>query len=167
MMRFAWMCFLVLLFPNPGFSQAGSDSLRVYLFLSETCPICQQSTPEIRRVQAAFPAVVFLGVFPSIESTGKTRAAFAEKYRLSFPLVADSARIRTTRFRASVTPEVVVTDASGSRIWYQGRIDNAFAALGKRRTVVTETYLYQALQAISKGQKPHPSRVEPLGCLIE
>ena len=157
--------FLSLLRPENPAVPGGRP--RVYLFLSETCPVCCQSTAEIRRLRETFPGVPFCGVFPGKDSSPESRLAFSRKYRLDFPLQADSARRLTRLFQARITPEVVVTDSSGRQVLYKGRIDNAYAAPGRRRTVVSDRNLFRALTEILSGLPPRPSRTEAIGCLIE
>jgi hypothetical protein len=139
---------------------------KVYIFLSETCPICQSSTLEIRRVREAFPRVEFIGLFPGKDSDNKSREKFAKKYRLDFPMQGDSLRKWTKELKATITPEVVVVGAD-QQVLYRGKIDNSFVSPGKKRTVVTEKYLYNALKAITLGENHQPASTQPVGCFIE
>jgi hypothetical protein len=81
------------------------------------------------------------------------------------PAVVDRDRLAATRVKATITPQAFVIDRSGD-IRYRGRIDNLYAALGKRRQQVTSHDLRDALDAVLEGRPvPHPE-TEALGCFI-
>ena len=134
-----------------------SDSIEVVVFLSETCPICRQSTKALNRLAEKFTpsGVVFTGVFPNASiSTAETRSAFAKKYKLTFPLIADPDYRITDALQASITPEVFIRHIKTGKVVYQGKIDNQFQAVGKRRQQVTEHYVESALISILQGREP-------------
>lgn len=159
-------CFCVLI---SGVLSAGNDSLRVFLFMSETCPICRSITPEIMRVSAEFrdKPVEFTMVFPNESlSTDSTRRAFASKYGLEIPMIADPGRVLTGRLGVNITPEVVVTSTTGEVI-YRGLIDDSFERIGKRRQVTTHHFLYDALQQYFGKQEVSPAYTKAVGCKIQ
>lgn len=167
-MRFR-LIFLFLLAFSPSML-AGGKGLRVYIFLSESCPICQSITIELKKLHQQFGPlqVEFIGLFPDgILSDAQTRQAFGKKYGLSFPLQLDSGQVLTKKFKAEITPEVVVVNNETETILYRGNVDNSFASLGKRRTVVTEHYLRNALESWMKGKKILLSETQPVGCIIQ
>jgi len=147
-----------------------SKNLTVYIFLSETCPICQSISPEIKKLNMlhASDSIRFIGVFPDkSQSNEVSRKAFAKKYGLTFELLGDSGRQLTSRFKASITPEVVVIDNENQSIVYRGKVDNSFVSVGKRRTVVTEYYLRTALLHWIEGRQDLIINTEPVGCFIQ
>jgi hypothetical protein len=73
---------------------------------------------------------------------------------------------QTMKFGVTITPEVVVADASG-QVLYQGAIDNWFYELGRYRQFITEHYLTDALDAIAAGKPVPVTRTEAVGCLIQ
>lgn len=148
---------------------AQRDSVVVYIFLSETCPICQSVSAELRELHEQFKnqAVGFLGIFPSVLSTESSRKQFAVKYRLNFPFIADTQLALTTRFGAEVTPEVVVVRVESKEILYRGLIDNSFASVGRRRRVVTEHYLKDVLTSIQLKKTVVLNSTKPVGCIIQ
>jgi peroxiredoxin len=161
---------LLFLFAFSLSTLAGGKGLTVYIFLSETCPICQSVTTELKKLHQQFHPmqVEFIGFFPDgILSDSKTREAFGKKYGLSFPLQLDSGQLFTRKFHAEITPEVVVVNNENETILYRGKVDNSFASLGKRRTVVTEHYLRNALESWMKGKKILLSETQPVGCIIQ
>jgi hypothetical protein len=50
---------------------------------------------------------------------------------------------------------------------YRGRIDDGYAALGKKRAVVTEHDLRDALDAIAAGKPVKKAKTKAIGCLIQ
>jgi peroxiredoxin len=150
-------------------ASAQRDSLTVYVFLSETCPICQSVSTSLRETAQHFQnqGVGFIGVFPSMLSTSKTRQQFGKKYKLPFPLVADSALQLTQQFDASVTPEVVVVKHKTKEVMYRGLIDNSFEAVGRRRRVVTQHYLKNSLEVLTEEQTLSLTSTIPVGCIIQ
>jgi peroxiredoxin len=168
------LCFYGLLiyvgfsFPTAGLAQT-QDSLQVLVFFSETCPICQSVTSELRAVYQEFSAkgVTFLGVFPNENSSNaKTMAKFKEKYKLPFELFLDEGRKLTKTWKATRTPEVFLIRKSTQTLLYHGKVDNSFESIGRRRTVVTEHYLKNALQNVLQGKVPNPAENQPVGCFL-
>jgi len=159
------LCFFLFFWNN-----AFSKSLTVYIFLSETCPICQSISPEIKKLNMLYTSdnFRFIGVFPDkSQSNEVSRKAFAKKYGLTFELLGDSGRQLTSRFKASITPEVVIIDNENQSIVYRGKVDNSFVSVGKRRTVVTEYYLRTALLHWIEGRQDLIINTEPVGCFIQ
>ncbi|MGL4630738.1 MAG: redoxin family protein [Leadbetterella sp.] len=148
---------------------AASDSLTVYIFLSEECPVCQLQTLPLRELHSQFKdqGVGFLSVFSNPSSNDSKIFAFCDKYNLKFPTVFDSTQQVAKRLEARITPEVVVVDHSKNEsIVYRGAVDNSYASLGKRRRVINQHYLNDALSAILKGSKNYVENTEPIGCYI-
>ena len=72
----------------------------------------------------------------------------------------------TSKYGATVTPEVVLVDDKGT-VRYQGRIDNSYARVGKRRTRTTSSELKDALKAVTSGKPVKTPAVPAIGCIIE
>jgi peroxiredoxin len=139
----------------------------VYIFLSETCPICQSYTLTLKELYAKYNmlSVKFTGVFPNYYSGEKGLAAFKKKYAIPFDLVTDKNGMLSKRLKAAITPEVFVEDDS-KNILYSGRIDDSFYAVGKRRTMITSNDLDAALGAITSGKKVMQPKTQAVGCII-
>lgn len=139
----------------------------VYVFLSDTCPICQASTLTLRQLHAEYAAqgIEFVGVFPEPELRPADLILFQKEYQLPFPVRLDEGQQLARRFQARITPEVVVAAPDG-RVLYQGRIDDSYAALGQRRIVVQHHELRDALAAVAAGRPVALPRTEAVGCLI-
>lgn len=160
--------FLPVLLAQPVGAQP--DSALVYVFLSETCPICKSVTLELRDLHRDLQnrPVKITGVFPGTwSSTRQTRAEFARKYRLDFPLTADARQELVRKYGATITPEVIMVSSRTGNILYRGMINNGFESVGRRRQVITERYLHDALMQFLAGQPVTSSQTRPVGCFIQ
>jgi len=151
-------------------SAAQTDSLMVYVFLSETCPICKSTTPELKSLYSDYSSkgVSFKGIFPNESlSTSDTRQAFATKYKLKFPLIGDPQHSLTNQLNAQITPEVFVINLKNNQLIYRGLIDNSYIRVGKRRSITTAFYLRNALEQYISGQTSSIQSTEAVGCIIQ
>jgi len=144
------------------------DSLTVYLFLLEDCKITQAYTDRLGELCREFagPGMGFIGLFPNPVSDEATIDAFATRYGLPFPCTLEGAMARARDFRVRVTPEVVVYDERARAVRYQGRIDDLFVRVGKRRRVVGSHDLRDALLALKEGRPLERQRTPAVGCLL-
>jgi len=148
---------------------SGADSITVYVFLLETCPICQSITLELKSMYAKFQAkgIAFIGIFPNASmSNNASIAEFKKKYTIPFELKIDNKQKLTKQFAATVTPTVVVVRNVNQQILYQGKINDSFEAIGKRRQVITAHYLNSALEHILQNKPANPAETKPVGCFI-
>jgi hypothetical protein len=95
----------------------------------------------------------------------QVRAHLADYRYERIPAAVDRTRAVATRAKATVTPQVAVVDRTGA-IRYRGRIDNAYADLGKPRQQVTSHELRDALDAVIAGRRVATPQTEALGCFI-
>ncbi len=145
------------------------DSITVYVFLTENCPICKSVTLELKRMESNYRSkgIRFIGVFPNTDrSSDTTIAKFAKAYNLPFELKLDQDHQLTKQFSATITPEVFVMRTHDLKVLYSGRIDNGFESIGKRRQVVTEHYLQTALDNILQQRPIDPAKTQAVGCFI-
>lgn len=138
----------------------------VFVFLSESCPICQSYTLPLKNLyQKYHRQVEFVGVFPNNDLSAAALDTFKTTYAIPFPLMTDSGNVLTKQFGATVTPEVFVRNAQ-QRLIYRGRIDNSFYAVGKRRKLVTAHELEDALAQYTSGREVAVPETQAVGCLI-
>lgn len=144
------------------------DSITVYVFLQEDCVISQYYTLTLRELHERYAdsQIQFLGVFSSLASHPEAMQAFKDKYEVPFAFKTDFYHVRKQRFGVTVTPEVVVYNETRSVILYQGRIDNTYTRVGKRRNVTTTAELRDALEAIRTHRAIEVPRTQPVGCFI-
>lgn len=148
-------------------SELFSDSLSIYFFLLDDCPICIKYTPEINSIYDEYgDEIGFVGYFPNFSSKPEKINAYREAYGIEFQLKTDYYKLQAKKWNAKVTPEVVLYNHTTKTILYRGRIDNSFVRLGKRRNVVTERDLREAIAATLEGREIKQSYVKPVGCYI-
>ncbi|MES2133828.1 MAG: redoxin domain-containing protein [Bacteroidota bacterium] len=143
-----------------------ADSVTVFVFLSETCPICKSYTLPLKTLYKTYKdkPLKFIGVFPNYYSTQQEIAEFKKTYAIPFELIKDDGTL-TKKFNATVTPQAFVLNSKGE-IVYSGRIDNSFYAIGKRRTTITSNDLDNAIKhLLAKDLVTTPS-TEAVGCII-
>ena len=147
--------------------QSPAKKTTVYVFLSETCPICQSYTLTLKELYSKYNTknIQFVGVFPNYYSDLQSLNEFKTKYSIPFGLTLDADGKLTKHFKATITPEVFVESGDG-KIIYSGRIDDSFYALGKRRTVISSTELADALQELTSKQTIKKPTTQAVGCII-
>lgn len=166
-----YIYFLILFFQFLGNQNvfAQKDSLLVYIFLSDVCPICQNQTITLKELVKEYEprGVRFVGIFPNISTTTKENTIkFWYKYKLNFEVLLDENQLITNELGAKITPEVFVLKKSNREILYKGKIDNGFERVGKRRQVITENYLKDALEILLKNDCQPLTNTEAVGCFI-
>ena len=159
---------LLLLLLSSGFSIPEKDKISVYVFLGEACVISQHYTLQLKELHAKYANenIDFKGYFPNPNSTPESIAAFKEKYNIPFDVKLDKAQLQMIKFGIEVTPEVVVFKPATKEILYQGRIDNTYFQVGKRRRVTTTFELKEALEAIQNDSPVLIKKTEVVGCFI-
>ena len=145
------------------------SKLKVYIFLSEKCPICQSSTLELNRILKKYPSELlqFEGIFPNLDlSNMESMTEFKRKYQLQFPLELDINQLLVKKFNATVTPQVFLVETQTEKIIYSGKIDNSYERVGKRRKVVNEHFLESAIENYQNQISISPVQTNPVGCYI-
>ena len=135
----------------------------VFIFFDPTCPICAEYFPTIERLIARFGQVKFSLVFCAVDSD--RIAEFVRDYKPRCRILSDVDGSLRAALDAHVTPEAVVKSA-GKNV-YSGRIDDRYASIGHRRSVVGVHDLENILATISNGQTVLPSKTAAVGCFIE
>lgn len=140
----------------------------VLFFLSPECPLCENYSLNINQLtqEINFENVILYGVFPGTYYSRSQIKAYKIKYEMEIPFLLDPHYNLTHSLGATVTPEVFVFNKNYELI-YQGAIDNWMVSLGKKRTVVTEHYLSEALSALINDHFPDKQKTKPIGCYIE
>lgn len=148
-------------------SLSAKDSLSLYIFLLDDCPICIQYSPTLNELHNKYgDEISFVGYFPNFSSKKEKIESFRNTFNLNFPLLTDYFKTQAKKYNAKVTPEVILFNHTSNKVIYQGRIDNKFVRLGRRRNVVTEHNLIDAIENSLKNEEVYPSFVEPVGCFI-
>ena len=137
------------------------------VFTTVDCPIANSFQPELGRIQKDFRRrkVIFIQVHVDPSVTVVQVKAHAHDYKIKWRLALDPAHLVVARYGPSVTPEVVVLDREGV-VRYQGRIDDTYPELGKRRSKATTHELRDALSALVAGRLPVLAKTKAVGCTI-
>lgn len=140
----------------------------VFYFLSPECPLCQSYALTIKQLEAEFKSkgIQMVGIIPGTDYTDLEISTFKHKYGLPFALWKDEQLLLTKKYHATITPEAVVVDAKG-KVLYQGRIDNWAYELTKKRKVITEFNLRDALNSIVNNKPVKVVKTKAVGCFIE
>lgn len=141
------------------------EKLTVLLLLSPECPLCQNYAPVTAKLQLKYPDVAFYGIVPGAAYSAKEVAEFSRKYKVNFPVLIDKNHFLTKYIKGTTTPEVLVINRMGA-ITYRGLIDNWAVSLGKKRQVITENYLDEALSLLITKKTTAYKETKPVGCLI-
>jgi peroxiredoxin len=149
-------------------STAVTAKARVYVFVSPECPLCQSYSLTLRNIYDQYrqKGIEMIGIVPGTDFTAVQISAYIKEYKIPFTILMDEQLKVVQHYGATITPEVVVTDPKGS-ILYRGRIDNWAYELGKKRKVITEHNLKDALESILAGKPVKVSQTKAVGCFIE
>ncbi len=140
----------------------------VFIFLSPECPLCQKYTLSIKEIEKEYKekGVAFYYVFPGTYYSKKIINRFLIKYGLKSTAFLDPDLKVTKSFAALITPEVFLLNQKHELV-YSGKIDNWYEDIGKRRTVITEHYLTDALDDQQKGNEVKIKKTQAVGCFIQ
>lgn len=145
-----------------------SGKARVYYFLSPECPLCQSYSLTIRNLHQEFSKqnIEMIGIIPGTDFSAATISEYKIKYNIPIQLLRDEQLLLVSKYKATITPEVIVINPQG-KVMYQGRIDNWAYELGKKRKVITEHNLRDALKSILNNQPVKIKMTKAVGCYIE
>jgi len=138
----------------------------VLLFYWHDCPVCNSYAPEIARMCNSYTNFSFFIVQVDAELTKATAKKHASEYNLKASVLLDPDHRLVRWAKASVTPEAFIIGKDG-KILYQGRIDDLYAGIGKKRSAATQHDLREALEAISLKQPVRTKKTKAVGCLIQ
>lgn len=141
---------------------------RVYIFLSPECPLCQSYSLTLRNLYDQYhqKGIEMIGIIPGTDFTTTQILEYRIKYKIPFTLLKDEKLQVVKKFNGTTTPEAVVVNGTG-KVLYQGRIDNWAYELGKKRKVITEHDLQDALASIIASKPIKVTKTKPVGCFIE
>jgi peroxiredoxin len=139
----------------------------VLLFLFPDCPIATKSSHQLREIIAKYQpeGVEFYGIFPNKYIKVDSIYSYERENNIHIPFLLDRDLHLTRYLDAKAVPTVYVITPDG-KVHYSGMIDNMFYALGRRRAVINEFYLKDALAAVLAGKEPAKPQTEAIGCFI-
>ena len=140
----------------------------VLFFITSDCPISNSYAPEIQRICSEYsPRQVscdLVYVDPDL-TTAAVKKHVQDFGYAAVPAILDSSQKLVKAAGATITPEAAVIGPSG-QVLYRGRIDNVYAALGKRRPEATEHDLRKALDEVLSGKPVSTPQTQAIGCYI-
>jgi hypothetical protein len=157
-----------------------SDGCRaiVVVFLGTECPIANASIPRLNELCAAYrqQGVEFYGVISSPSLQRRVVRQYVSDFAITFPVLFDVTGELRHQLQATHSPHAFVLTPLG-RVLYRGAIDDQFAAIGKKRTAPTHSFVKSALDRVLDGERlSHEPAAdvaaefqshEPVGCLLE
>lgn len=146
-------------------NELARDRPVVLFTLATECPICQKYAGLLSTLVGAYPQVQFIGVYTKWEDPALIQP-FIDGYGLNFPMALDPTHGLIRQLKTKVTPEAFLIDPDGN-ILYRGSINDWFVGLGKYRTVVTEEYLKDALDAYLAKKPIVKSQTKAIGCIFK
>lgn len=148
--------------------QAGGNGTIVFLFMSPDCPLCMNYTKTINDLVKKFAvqSITFIPVYPGDNYSQKELVEFQKNYNFNLQSLVDKDFTLSKMLEATVTPQAIVISDSRVKM-YSGAIDNWMFETGKKRTVITESYLDTVLTQLVNGKTVSLHSTEPIGCFIE
>lgn len=139
----------------------------VVWFLSPDCPLCQNYTLTIKKLQEKHGKQIrIIGIVSGKNSSIQEILNYQNEYQLTINILRDEEKKLSKLLNASITPEVFVFNQK-QKLVYSGRIDNWAYAPGKKRTVITQHELEDVLGKLCKNQDVTYFKTKAVGCFIE
>ena len=139
----------------------------VAVFLATGCPVAQRYTMRLKRLHTEFTGndkqhTTFVGIYANEEDTVDDVKAYIQKAEYTFPIVKDTTGYLAELLGATMTPQAMVIDTSGT-LRYRGPIDD-----NRYETRIKHNYLRDALLATHTGDAlPLQAQETPaFGCTI-
>lgn len=126
--------------------------------------------PEIHWLQSEFAAngVRFWFVYPNPEDDASVVRAHDREFSVTTSTALDTHQSLVQRAHVVAPPEaaVFVSDGSGLREVYHGRIDDRYLSFGHERPRVLHHDLEEAIRAVLAHRPVPPQGSDPVGCAI-
>src|SRR4051812_39449182 len=153
---------------NGAVREIGGGKGTVVVFVGTDCPISNRYVPTLNDIAQEVEAagVRFYGVISDPTVTRKQAADWAKQYSAAFPIFFDASGELARKYKPTKTPESFVLAGNGD-IKYAGRIDDAWAGLGRPRGVVTRKDLAEAVKAMLESRPIAEPKTEAVGCEFE
>lgn len=160
------LCASCTLLSFGAWAQPAPNSLRVVIFLSPECPLCQNYSLPLNQLQKRYAGKVeFTGVVPGKAYSAADVNAFIQKYHIGFPISIDSAKTMSRSLTATVTPEVFLLGPD-KKVLYHGSIDNWIKDLGMQTARPTAFFLQDAIDLSLAHLPVRVPYNKPVGCGI-
>lgn len=146
--------------------------LALFVFLADGCPVARAMSPEIERIgrEAADSGVRVALVYPDPFAKPDDIRAHNRDFGMTLPTLLDPSHAVVNAVGATISPEAALIrfkTGGGFDLLYRGRVNDLYAAPGRRRPSATTRDLAAALDAALEGRAPEPARTDAVGCVIE
>ena len=151
-----------------------SGQLVAFVFISHECPIANAMAPDILAIAASAreSGAQFYAVHPAVWVDNAMIGAHAKAFGYA-PLTAvlhdDEQRI-TNAIGATMTPGAALVRLDGEggfTLLYLGRVNDLYAAVGRRKANATSHDFADALDAARAGRTIPSTQPKAIGCFIE
>jgi len=144
-----------------------NDKAKVLVFIAPDCPLCKGYTKDLREMIEDYgDEIDIYGVVSGKFYTTHEVDSFLNHYNLPLDIVYDPYFKLVRELKATITPEAYLIDDKNNII-YQGLFDNWLGELGRKRLVITEFYLKDAVESYLKGEEIMIKKTKAIGCFIE
>ncbi len=147
---------------------ADEEKIKVFAFMSPECPLCINYSSVLLELKEKFKnsGVLFFTIYPGTYYTAEQIKEFQLEYDFHLKTYLDPTSKFANLFKVTVTPEVFLLSKKGE-VMYSGAIDDWAFAPGRKRQVVENKYLENAITHVLAGEIPEPAKTEAIGCYIE
>jgi len=160
-----WFVPAILLLSACASPEKPAPGASVFFFITTDCPIANSFAPEIKRIIAEYGArgVQFTIVYTDLTQPVEAARRHAEEYGYNTLVLVDADRLQCRKYGITVTPEAVVVDGHGNRV-YRGRIDDRYLAPGQYRLQPSTRELRDAIEAVLAGRPVPVAETKAAGC---
>ena len=146
----------------PRVELKAASKATIVAFVSSRCPCSASHELELKRLSALYTpqGFQFVGVHSNQNEPIAEAQAHFKLVSFSFPVIHDERAALADQLGALKTPHVYVINPEG-KVLYQGGVDDSHI-----QQTASKHYLADALNSISAGKDPQPSRTRSLGCVI-
>ena len=135
----------------------------VFVFLATECPVAQRYAMRLKRLHTEFTAekhTTFIGVYTNENDSVADVEAYVAKAAYTFPIVKETDGRLARILGATMTPQAVVIDRTGT-LRYRGPIDD-----NRYEPRVKQHYLHDALLATHTEEPIRVEETPAFGCTL-
>lgn len=138
----------------------------VIAFLGTECPLVKLYGSRLAEMRDRFAeqGVEFIGINSNTQDSITEMTAFADRYKVTFPMLKDLGNRVADAMGAQRTPEVFVLDAD-RKVRYHGRIDDQYG-VGYSRDKADRLDLAVAIEELLAGKDVSLPETKVIGCHI-
>lgn len=149
--------------------ERSSDAVATaWVTLSPHCPISNSCIPTLNRLHTEYTSrgVRIVGVVPGAAATLTETNSYVQKYDIHFEIIHDAEHKICRQLNVTHTPQVVLIDADGGRV-YSGRIDDRYTRIAGSSRAPRDETLRRAIDSLMADTVELIPDTQPVGCLIE